>query len=147
MASSTLAKVIKLFYDMVHRESSLPSVLVEAVDVDHTLNREDKPFKGYLFLVFDDDHYFVKLSLRNRLEIAPVPDLNSHLTYASSSPIALTAPEIYSFSDGCRDWKTAVSNFFRLTNMSAGYICRTYRMVWMATSTMHEVIRRPLRLQ
>jgi hypothetical protein len=65
MASSTLVKGPKSFGVGVRagQESGLPGVFVEAVNIDHTLNRNDKPFKGYLFLVFNDNHNFVKLSL------------------------------------------------------------------------------------
>lgn len=58
------------------------------------------------------------------------------LARVSSSAIALIAPDIYSFKAGWRDWKTGVLYFLRRTNISAGYTCRTYSIVCMATSTM-----------
>jgi hypothetical protein len=56
-------------------------------------------------------------------------------TRRTSARMARTAPATYWFSAGWRDCHTGVSYFFRRTNKSAGYTPRTYRIVWIATST------------
>ena len=86
-----------------------------------------------MFFVFNDDDDFVNGSLKHSYGETSVH--GHQRTRVISSLTALTAPEVYSFRAGWRDWKTGVLYFFRRTKSSAGYTWRTYSMVWTATST------------